>query len=77
MCFFFSFVPATFWLIVGYFILFSSTKAEGGMRTFGRVLAIWTFVIAACIPLMAAYFTLNDLCPMAAILENLRSSQGG
>jgi len=29
MCFIFSFVPATFWAIIGYFVLFSSTKAEG------------------------------------------------
>jgi hypothetical protein len=77
MCFFFSFIPATIWLILGYFIMFSSTKTDGAMRTFGRILAIWTFVIAACIPIMAAYVTLNGLCPLTEILKNLQSAAVG
>ena len=74
MCFFFSFFPATIWLVIGYFIMFSSTKADGRMRTFGRLLAIWVFVIAAFIPLMAAYVTLNDLCPLTALFESMHST---
>jgi hypothetical protein len=54
--------------------MFSSTKAEGSMQTFGRILAIWIFVIAAFIPIMAAYVTLNDLCPLTALFENLHST---
>ena len=46
MCFLFSLLPATFWVVIGYFVLFSSAKAGDGIRTFGRVLAIWIFVIA-------------------------------
>lgn len=57
MCFFFSFLPATVWIVVGYFILFSATKAEGRVQTFGRILAIWVFVIAAFLPVMGAYVT--------------------
>lgn len=52
MCFFFSFLPATIWVVLGYFLLFSSTKAEGGVRLLGRILAIWAFIIAAFFPLM-------------------------
>ena len=74
MCFFFSFLPATIWLVIGYFIMFSSTKAVGRTRTFGRLLAIWVFVIAAFIPLMAAYVTLNDLCPLTALFESMHST---
>ena len=74
MCFFFSFLPATIWLVLGYFIMFSSTKADGKMRVFGRLLAIWAFVIAAFIPMMAAYVTLNDLCPLAALFESMHST---
>ncbi len=74
MCFFFSFFPATFWLVLGYFVLFSSTKAEGNVRSFGRILAIWIFVIAAFIPMMAAYITLNDLCPLTAFFEGMHST---
>lgn len=74
MCFFFSFLPATIWLVLGYFIMFSSTKADGKIRTFGRLLAIWVFVIAAFIPMMAAYITLNDLCPLTALFESMHST---
>ena len=72
MCFFISFVPATFWLVVGYFVLFSSTKAEGGVKTFGKVLAIWTFIIAASIPIAGAYVTIAGLCPIESVLEKTR-----
>ena len=64
MCFFFSFMPATFWAVVGYFVLFSSTKAEGGVKTFGRILAVWTFIIAGFIVLAGAYVTITGICPM-------------
>jgi uncharacterized membrane protein len=69
MCFFFSFVPATFWAIVGYFVLFSSRKAEGNVKTLGQVLAVWTFVLAVMIPIVGAYITIVGLCPIDAILE--------
>ncbi len=69
MCFFFSFVPATFWAIVGYFVLFSSRKAEGNVKTLGQVLAVWTFVLAVMIPIVGAYVTIAGLCPIDAILE--------
>jgi len=73
MCFFFSFLPATFWLAVGYFVLFASTKTQGGIRTFGRVLATWLFIIAALIPLAGAYVTFSNLCPLEALLHGAPS----
>lgn len=69
MCFFFSFMPATFWTVVGYFVLFSSTKAEGRLGTFGRVLAIWIFLISVMILLAGAYVTLSDMCPIEALMK--------
>jgi hypothetical protein len=69
MCFLFSFVPATFWAIVAYFVLFSSTRAEGRVRKIGQVLAVWTFVLAALIPVAAAYITIAGLCPLDALLH--------
>ena len=69
MCFFFSFVPATFWAIVGYFVLFSSRKAEGNVKKLGQGLAIWTFVLAVMIPIVGAYVTIAGLCPIDAILK--------
>ena len=69
MCFFMSFMPATFWAVIGYFILFSSTKAEGAVKTFGQVLAIWVFVIVACILMAGAYITIADMCPIPELLK--------
>ncbi len=63
MCFLFSFLPATFWVVIGYFVLYSSGKAGDGIRTFGRILAIWIFVIAACCLIAGAYVSLAGLCP--------------
>lgn len=40
MCFIFSLVPATIFVTIGYFVLFSSVKIEGAMQTFARILAI-------------------------------------
>ena len=71
MCFFISLIPATFWVVVGYFVLFSSTKAEGGISKFGRILAVWIFIIASFFPLMGAYVTLSGLCPIGDILASL------
>ena len=68
MCFFVSFVPATFWAVVGFFVLYASLKAEGGIRKFGQILAIWIFVIAALVPVVGAYVTLADLCPIEAMM---------
>lgn len=72
MCFFFSLLPATIWVIVGYFVLFSSTKTQGSIQMFGRILAIWVFVIAAFFPLMGAYVTLADLCPIETVIQQMK-----
>ncbi len=73
MCFFFSLIPATVWTVIGFFVLFGSTKAEGGLRKFGQVLAIWSFVIAALFSLGGAFVTLAGLCPIEAMMETMHS----
>ena len=62
-------MPATFWAIVGYFILFSSTKAEGAVKTLGQVLAVWAFMIAGFILLAGAYVTITGMCSMDVMME--------
>lgn len=69
MCFFFSLIPATIITVIGFFVLFASTKAEGGVRTFGRILAIWVFIIATFPPMGGAYVTLADACPLTEMIE--------
>ncbi len=73
MCFFFSLMPATVCVTIGYFVLFAASKADGGIKIFGWVLAIWLFVIAAFIPIVGAYVTLAGLCPMEDILRTMHS----
>ncbi len=70
MCFFFSFMPATVWLVIGYFILFASTRAEGAVGTLGRVLSIWAFLLSLLIVLAGVYVTWTGLCPMAELMQS-------
>lgn len=65
MCFFFSFMPATICVTVSFFVLFAASKAaDTGLKTFGRVLAIWLFIVAAFILIAGAYVSLSGLCPV-------------
>ena len=73
MCFFFSFMPATLWVVIGYFVLFSSGKAEGSIQKFGQILAIWIFAIAAFLPVAGAYVTFSDLCPIEGMFRAMHS----
>jgi hypothetical protein len=75
MCFFFSLMPATICVTIGYFVLFAASKADGGLKIFGWVLAIWLFLIAAFIPIAGAYVTLAGLCPMEDMLRTLHSAR--
>lgn len=75
MCFSFSLMPATICVTIGYFVLFAASTADDGIKTFGWVLAIWLFVIAAFIPIAGAYVTLAGLCPMEDILRTLHSAR--
>jgi hypothetical protein len=70
MCFFMSLIPATIIVVIGYFVLFSSQKAEGCIRRFGRVLAIWIFVVALFPLIGGAFVTLTDQCPIAAAMHD-------
>jgi len=70
MCFFFSLIPATVLVTIGYFVLFASAKSEAGIKTFGRILAIWIFVIALFPPIAGAYITLSGQCPIEQVMKD-------
>ncbi len=74
MCFFFSLIPATFWVTVGYFVLFSSTRTEGTISKFGRILAIWIFIIALFFPICGAYMALSGNCPIDQVMNLIKAS---
>ena len=69
MCFFVSLFPATMFTVIGYFVLFSSAKAEGKVKKFGQFLAIWIFILAMFPLIMGTYLTLSGLCPIGEILR--------
>ena len=71
MCLFFSFIPTTIFVIIGYFVLFSSTKAEGNVKKFAKVLAIWTFIVASFFLICGTYMTISGLCPMEKIMHQM------
>lgn len=71
MCFFMSLFPATFFLVIGFFILFVANKAEGGVRIFGIILAVWFFICAALFPIGGAFIHLTSSCPMTRMMQEM------
>ena len=67
MFFFLSLIPATLLIVLGYFVLFSSTKTQGGVRIFGQILATWIFILAVVLPLAGAYATYAGLSPVGSM----------
>ena len=51
MFFLLALIPATALTVGGYVALFLSNRSEGSLRTFGRYLGIWAFVLAALVVL--------------------------
>ncbi len=73
MCFIFSLFPATIFTVIGYFVLFSSTKTEGAVQKFAQILTIWIFIVALFFPMMGLYMTLSGLCPMGELMQTMHS----
>jgi len=73
MYLFVSLIPATLAAALGYFILFSSTRSQGAVKTLGRTLAIWVFVLAALLPVAGGYLTVADLSPVGEMMRSMHS----
>lgn len=73
MYFSFSLIPATLALVLGYFILFSSSKAQGAVKMFGQILAVWVFILAAALPLAGAYATYAGFPSISAMMRSMHS----
>jgi len=80
MWFLASLIPATIWVVLGYFILFSSTKSEGAVQRFGQILAVWVFIIAALLPVIGAYATVAGFSLQETIMgpmhERMHPTEG-
>lgn len=46
MIFAISLLPATILTVIGYFVVFASTRSEGGVKRFGRYLGAWLLFLA-------------------------------
>jgi hypothetical protein len=51
MIFLLALIPATGLTVAGYVALYLSQRSEGALRTFGRYLGIWAWVLAALVVL--------------------------
>lgn len=74
MYFFFSLIPATLAAVLAYFVLFSSSKAEGAVKTLGQILAVWVFILAAVLPVAGGYATYAGLPSIASMMRSMHSS---
>ena len=73
MCFIISLIPATIYVTIGYFVLFSSSKAEGALRKFGQILAVWIFIVTLFFPICGAYASLSGKCPINKIMQKVET----
>ena len=71
MCFLLSLFPATVFLVLGYVVSYCSVRSEGAFGIFGKILAIWVFILALAPPLIGAYVTKAGICPVGAIMHRL------
>ena len=71
MCFLLSLFPATVLTVLGYIVLYCSKGTEGALRVFGKILAIWVFILAVVPPVVGAYVTKAGVCPVNAIMHRL------
>lgn len=71
MTFLLSLLPATLLTVLGYIVLYCSIRADGGLKTFGRVLAIWVFVLAALPVVTGAYLTAAGIRPFDQMMEHM------
>jgi len=71
--FFFGLIPATLAVVVGYFVLYSSARTQGAMKTFGQILALRAFAAAALLPMAGGYATNTDVPLLGAMMRSMHS----
>lgn len=73
MLFFLSLLPATIAVVIGYFVLFSSTRSEGGIKRFGQFLSIWMFFLAGVVILGGLIApVIGFRGPMSGMMEHMQ-----
>ncbi|MDX1411151.1 MAG: hypothetical protein R3351_03260 [Nitrospirales bacterium] len=64
-------MPATIFVVIGYFVLYFSTKVQGTVHRIGRGLALWIFFMALFFPMIGAYVTLSGHCPIVEMIKEM------
>lgn len=77
MWFLSSLLPATLPLVLGYFVLVAAARTQGATASFGRILAVWLFALAALFPLAGAYVSFAGLSPLDAAMQRMDSMHSG
>lgn len=77
MCLLFSLFPLTVFLALGYLVLHASARFEAKMKSFGRILAIWIFIVALFFPIFGAYRTFTGDCLIEKFIEDLNEDDDG
>ena len=65
-------MPATIVVVIGYFVLYFSTKVQGTVHKIVRGLALWIFFLALFFPMMGAYVTISGQCSMEEMIEAIK-----
>lgn len=68
MCFFFSFVPASVFTSLSFFVWFAAGRAAGSRRRWGNYLAIWLVLLALGFIACGAFVSLTGRCPIEAMM---------
>ena len=55
MIYFLALIPATMFMVAGYFVAYLSLRSEGTFKTFGRYLSFWAFTLAGLVILAAIF----------------------
>ena len=66
---------ATVFAVLGYLTLYCSIRSEGGVRTLGRVLAVWVFVVALLFVLTGAYFSITGYSPLETHVQEMHGRE--
>jgi hypothetical protein len=76
MIFLLSLLPTTAFVVVGYFLVYTSTRAEGALKRFGQYLGVWVFFLAG-VTILGGLFasTLGIRGPMGDLMEHMERMQ--
>ncbi len=72
MCLVFSFIPATIFTTIGYFVLLTAgIQNNQGINLLGLILAIAFFIIAFAFITCGLYMTVTKKCPMGKFMGEM------